>query len=147
MSGRPESTLEGGCHCGAVRYSLEWPEPPAVIPARRCGCSFCTRFNGIWTSHPGARLEMRVAGDVPMSRYRFGTRTADFRFCSRCGVALLATCEIGGSTRAVLNVNTLDEDQKIEFDSSDSCFDGESLEQRLARRGRNWIGTVTGIPD
>lgn len=136
------NALVGGCHCGCVRYELHWPRSPAVIPARRCSCSFCTRFNGTWTSDPDARLDIRLDQKQPLSTYRFGTQTAEFKFCSRCGVTVFVTCELDGGTRAVLNINTLDQDLEVEFDISDSCFDGELLDQRLERRKRNWIGEV-----
>jgi len=143
MGVEPGRQLEGGCHCGAVRYVLGWPESVNAIPARRCGCSFCTRFNGTWTSHPDARLGIRVDPQHPMSVYRFGTGTASMLFCGRCGIVVFATCKLDGRTRAVVNVNTLDEGQGLELDVSDSCFDDEMLEQRMERRAANWIGHVS----
>lgn len=134
--------FQGGCHCGANRYRLAWPGGQESLPARRCTCTFCTRFNGTWTSHPDAGLDMLENRDSPLTRYRFGTATADFLFCSRCGVTLAAVCEIGGRMRAVVNVNTLDGRDPIDFDCSDSDFEGESPVQRLDRRRERWIGRV-----
>jgi hypothetical protein len=31
--------VKGGCHCGAVRFEAEVPEPP--VPALDCNCSVC----------------------------------------------------------------------------------------------------------
>jgi hypothetical protein len=138
--------LEGGCHCGAVRYVLDWPEAAKIIPARRCNCSFCTRFNGTWTSHPDALIDITVDPAQPMSVYRFGTQTAGMLFCGRCGVMVFATCKLDDRTRAVVNVNTLDEGQECELELSDSCFEEEALEQRLERRAANWIGHVRFRP-
>ena len=135
--------LAGGCHCGAIRYTLEWPAGSDTISARRCTCSFCTRFNGTWTSHPDARLNITLDPGAPPGRYRFGTGTADFLFCSRCGVMVTAVCETPEGLKAVLNIHTLDEGQHLEFDHSDSDFDGESIEERLSRRTARWIGHVT----
>ena len=132
----------GGCHCGALRYTLEWPADAGGIPARRCTCSYCTRFNGTWTSHPDARLSIAMDKEIPPGRYRFGTETADFLFCGSCGVTVAALCETGEGLKAVLNVNSLDAGQEVEFDCSDSDFEGESAEQRLARRTGRWIGQV-----
>ncbi len=134
--------LRGGCHCGDLEYQLEWPENPVLMPARRCGCSFCTRFNGTWTSHPSASLVIRESRENPAIRYRFGTATADFLICSRCGIAIAATCDAGKGLQAVVNVNTLAEEQAIRFDASDSNFDGEAVQDRLQRRTANWIGQV-----
>lgn len=134
--------FEGGCHCGDFRYQLTWPEGAGRLPARRCTCDYCTRFNAVWTSHPQARLAVSVPGGAQPGRYRFATATADFLFCPRCGVSFAAVCEIDGALKGVLNVNTLDGAEVLEFDRSDSDFEGESREQRLARRGDRWIGEV-----
>lgn len=131
--------LAGGCHCGALRYALHWPEQ-AAIPARRCGCSYCTRFEGTWTSHPSARLVLTCT--VAPGRYRFGTKTADFIHCTRCGVVVIAVDDTGDAPRAVLNVNTLDERDALAFDLSDSDFDSETRDERLARRSARWIPSV-----
>ena len=131
----------GGCHCKAVQYALDWPAGSAALPARRCTCGYCTRFDGTWTSHPDACLEIRFEGDPP-ERYRFGTQTADFLFCSTCGTVVAALCELDGEPRAVVNVNTLDGVGGLELDHSDSDFGNESVSGRLDRRRENWIGRV-----
>lgn len=136
-------TLEGACHCNAVTYTLEWPADAQSIPARRCACSYCSRFGGTWTSHPGARLEIRHPANQPPGRYRFETGTADFLFCSVCGVVLAALDDNGGGLKAVVNILTLSGRDSLEFDHSDSHFDGEATQARLERRARNWIGRVT----
>ena len=88
--GQAGMKLGGGCHCRSIRYQLEWPAGSGLIPARRCGCSFCTRFNGTWTSHPEAKLDMAETASQPATRYRFATGTADFLFCAACGVVVVA---------------------------------------------------------
>jgi hypothetical protein len=133
--------MQGGCHCGALAFRLNWPETES-IPARRCTCSYCTRFNGTWTSHPEASLEIFESPANPALRYRFGTGTADFLVCSRCGIPVAAVCDAGRGLQAVVNVNTLAESAGVEFNCSDSNFDGEALEDRLARRLERWIAEV-----
>ncbi len=73
-----------------------------------------------------------------VNRYRFGTETADFYICTRCGVAPIVTSEIDGSGYAVVNVNCFDDVDPAELDESPTDFDGEGTEDRLARRQRNW---------
>lgn len=140
--------IHGGCHCGAISYELTWPldngEQKAVIPARKCGCTFCTRIDGRWTSHPDATLTISESPELPATRYRFGTATADFIFCSRCGIAPLVTCEIEGRLYAVVNVNTFTPTEmptyRLELENTD--FDGETRQNRLERRAARWIGDV-----
>jgi hypothetical protein len=130
----------GGCHCGALRYDLDWPAGEAM-PARRCHCGYCTRFEGTWTSSPRASLRLRCPPDATR-RYRFGTRTADFVGCARCGVVVAALGEHDGRRIAVVNVRSLDAYSTLGFVPSDSDFDAESRDERLARRARRWIGRV-----
>ena len=137
--------LSGACHCRQIRYVLNWPENEPV-PARRCGCSYCTRFSGIWTSNPDAKLSVRFAAGSPEQRYRFGTGTADFVFCRHCGVVVLALDDNSESIKAVVNINTLDPGQDINFKQSDSDFDGESTQARIQRRAVNWISSVEFQP-
>ena len=134
--------LTGSCHCKALGYRLDWPDHAGHIPARQCSCSYCSRFGGTWTSHPEARLVIQYPGGVAPERYRFGTATADFLFCSRCGTIVAALDENSGQLKAVVNIRTLHEDKPLPFEHSVSDFDGEGTGNRLDRRSRNWIGHV-----
>jgi hypothetical protein len=49
---------------------------------------------------------------------------------------------LDGQLRAVVNINTLDQGQALEFEYSGCDFDGEQMSQRLERRRGNWIGQV-----
>ena len=82
--------IAGACHCGTLRFALHWPDDAATIPARACGCTFCTKHGAVWTSHPGARLQVSVSDAAHWQRYAFGTKTADFHVCGRCGVPVVA---------------------------------------------------------
>lgn len=134
--------LTGSCHCGSVEYSLDWPEQAECIPARECSCTYCSRFGGTWTSHPDASLVINFPHDHEPEKYRFGTATADFLFCGRCGITVAAVDENSGRPRAVVNIRTLHDDTTLSFERSVSHFDGESTDDRLGRRSRNWIGRV-----
>ncbi len=132
----------GGCHCGGVRYVFSTPFPPEQWSVRRCTCSYCTRFGAAYTSGPDSRLEVTVQDPSLATDYEFGTKTAKFFRCNRCGVMIFARSRIEGSDYAVLNVNTLD-DGGLPLSTGDTDFDAETLEDRLARRQTNWIPDVT----
>ena len=141
--------LQGGCHCGNLRLELEWPETDEAMPARACDCSFCTRHGGVWTSHPGAVLDVVVAAPDDVSRYAFGTRTATFHVCRRCGVVPVVTSRIEERLYAVVNVHALDVPASA-WRTAPASFGSEDVATRLARRQRNWIANVrvrTGPPD
>jgi len=132
----------GSCHCGNISYSLEWPDDSGDIPARACGCTFCVKHGGVWTSHPQATLRARVTESGMVARYAFGTETASFLVCARCGVAPLVTSLIDEITYAVVNVNSFDGVDRSRIRPQPATFEGEDLQSRLDRRRRNWIGNV-----
>jgi len=134
--------LDGRCHCGNISFVLEWTGDPARIPARACGCSFCVKHGGVWTSHPGSALTMTIGDRALVSEYEFGTRTATFHVCARCGAVPVVTSEIDARLYAVVNVNALENVQRSALERSDADFAGEDVDARLARRTRNWIGDV-----
>ena len=134
--------INGACHCGNVSFTLDWLPAPNEIPARACGCSFCTKHGGVWTSTPNAALKIAVKEQASVSRYAFGTRTAEFHVCSRCGVVPVVTSEIEGRLYAVVNVNTFDGIDQSAFVRTATNFDGEGTADRLERRKTNWIRDV-----
>jgi hypothetical protein len=77
-----------------------------------------------------------------VSRYRFGTATADFYVCSRCGAVPFVISEIDDHLYAVVNVNTFEDVDVSSLVRSSTNFDGEEAGDRLERRKRNWIPHV-----
>jgi hypothetical protein len=141
--------IRGSCHCANVSYELTWPDDASTIRARRCGCTFCSKHGGVWTSNPAGTLAVRLARPAELSRYEFGTATAEFLVCARCGAVPLVTSRIGERLYAVVNVNTFDGVDPARIEIAAASFDGEDVDDRLARRQRNWIPEVTmeaGIP-
>lgn len=134
--------IQGRCHCGNIAFTLDWDDASSGIPARACTCSFCTKHGGLWTSHPGAKLNVDIGDARRVSKYVFGTRTATFHVCSECGGVPLATSEIANRLYAVVNVNAFDDIDPALLRRVPATFDGETVDARLARRQRNWIGDV-----
>src|SRR5687767_8916395 len=100
--------IQGKCHCGNLSFSLTWEPDPAEIPARACGCSFCTKHGGVWTSNPAGALEVAVKHPSLVSKYTFGTRTAEFNICSLCGIVPVVTSRIEDCLYAVVSVNAFE---------------------------------------
>jgi hypothetical protein len=134
--------INGRCHCGNIAFVLEWDDGGADIPARACGCTFCVKHGGVWTSNRRARLDVAIADPAAVSRYEFGTRTATFHVCARCGVVPVVTSDIGGRRYGVVNVNAFDGVDASRLRRSSANFDDEDADARLARRERNWIPDV-----
>ena len=134
--------IEGKCHFGNIRYALDWPGDATDIKIRACGCSFCIKHGGSWTSHRDSELIAEVRDASLVSKYRFGTRTAEFYVCSRCGAVPFVISEIDDRLYAVVNVNTFEGIDPSSLMRTSTNFDGEGTGERLERRKRNWIQTV-----
>ena len=137
--------IRGSCHCGNVSFELTWEPDPTELPARACGCTFCTKHGGVWTSNPKGALRVKVDEPSVVSKYAFGTRTALFHICGRCGVVPVVTSEIDGHLYAVVNVNAFSNVEPSLLRRSAASFDGEGVDDRLARRKRNWIADVSFV--
>jgi hypothetical protein len=134
--------IHGKCHCGNIRFSLVWDPDPAEIPARACTCTFCSKHGGVWTSNPRGALEVSIEEPKLVSKYAFGTRTADFHVCARCGIVPVVTSRIDGHLYAVVSVNAFEGVDPALLKRASASFDSEGEEKRLARRKRNWIADV-----
>ncbi len=86
MIERPTSnpiTLNGACHCGAVRFIVTLPR--GFASARRCTCSICRMRGAIAVSAQVGAIEI-TAGQDKLATYQFNTMTAKHHFCSVCGI-------------------------------------------------------------
>jgi hypothetical protein len=134
--------IRGACHCGNIAFTLEWTPDPTEIAARACTCSFCTKHGGVWTSNPAGKLTVTIADASRVSRYAFGTQTADFHICTACGVVPVVTSQIDGALYAVVNVNAFENVDAAMIRIAPVTHDDADAAARLARRRRNWIGNV-----
>jgi hypothetical protein len=76
-------TIDGSCHCGAVKFSAELPQ--GFASARRCTCSIC-RMRGtvaVTGSIDGFKI---TQGADKLATYRFNTMAAEHHFCTQCGI-------------------------------------------------------------
>lgn len=134
--------IQGSCHCGNISFDLTWEPAPSEIPARACGCSFCIKHGGVWTSNPNGSLTVNVAEPLLVSKYSFGTHTAVFHICSRCGIVPVVTSVIENRLYAVVSVNAFNKVERSLLRHASASFDDEGVESRLGRRARNWIADV-----
>lgn len=89
--------LEGSCHCGAVRFSVESPWP---YPYLHCYCSICRKTAGAggYAANIGALNDtLRIRGRQHIGIYHAVMREPGKRarrspmerhFCTKCGSAL-----------------------------------------------------------
>jgi len=129
---------QGGCHCGNLRLRLRLTQAPADVPLRACGCSFCRAHNTRTTSDPFGAVDIWADDWSLVELYRFGTGTAEFVICKRCGVYLGAVGETASGTRAVINTNCLVDRAAFTGEPNPTDHDGEGADDRLTRRSANW---------
>ncbi len=84
--------LEGSCHCGAVRFSVESPHP---YPYQRCYCSICRKTaggGGYAINLSGLAETLQVEGAEQQGVYHAvidGRKSSGERhFCKQCASAL-----------------------------------------------------------
>ena len=81
MTARAEQTLQGSCHCGAVRFEVTTDFPELT----RCDCSICRRKNALMVKVYERQFRL-LAGEDQLTEYRFHTHTARHYFCKVCGI-------------------------------------------------------------
>jgi len=132
----------GGCHCGNIQVRLRLSKPPQDSPLRACACSFCRAHNTRTVSDPAGLFELWTRDWSLIEPYRFGSCTADYFVCRRCGVYVGAVCDTPVGTRAVVNVTCLADRASFTQVPAVSNYDGEKAEARLSRRAVNWMPAI-----
>jgi hypothetical protein len=129
--------LEGTCHCGNIAIVLETEQDPGDLPLRACECSFCRKHAARTTADPKGHARGGIQDASLVSRYVFGLRTAQMVVCARCGVYCAAVMREAGQGWAVLNAN-LFHHPGFDRPAHSVSYEGESSEERIARRKRLW---------
>ena len=113
----------GGCHCGAIEFTVD---APATIDCNECNCSICSRSGFLHLIVPRARF--RATGEDHLTTYRFNTGVARHTFCSICGVKpfYVPRSNPGGIS---VNVNCLDPETIAGIE--EEPFDGRHWEENV----------------
>ncbi len=77
------TTLNGSCHCGAVRFIVTLTQ--GFASARRCNCSICRMRGAVALTSTPADFSI-IEGEAYLATYRFNTKTAEHHFCTVCGI-------------------------------------------------------------
>jgi hypothetical protein len=135
--------IAGACHCGTLRFALDWPDDAASDPRARL------RLHLLHQAWRG--LDIASRREIAGQRFRTprtgnGMRsapgTADFHVCGRCGVPVAGyqpdrgTRLRGGERQCLRGLRC------VPLDRSRSDFEGEAVGDRLARRQSRWIADV-----
>ena len=125
----PPVTVQGGCHCGAVRFAAD---VEAHVKLLACNCSMCakTGFLHMIVPHDHFRL---ISGQDQLTSYRFGTGTAEHLFCRTCGI------------RSFYQPRSHPDSWSVDYRCLD---DGHGVQaQTEAFDGRNWEAARAALAD
>ncbi len=75
--------IEGGCHCGLVRFEAEVPE--GAVDILDCNCSMCSMTGYLHLIVPETKFRL-IDGQRETTTYRFGSGKARHIFCAQCGI-------------------------------------------------------------
>ena len=137
-----QQQFQGSCHCGNIRFVFSTAKAAAELPKRACQCSFCRQHGRVSTSDPDGHLRVIIGNEADVSRYRFGHRTADFLICRVCGLVPVVISEADGGTIGLVDVKMMPDFPWSADELKAHDFDGETGDNRMARREANWTRSV-----
>lgn len=82
MESSSDIKLSGGCHCGAVRWTVAVPKDLKMID---CNCSICTKKGHLHIIVPKERFSLETS-EASLTIYQFNSKVAVHKFCSTCGI-------------------------------------------------------------
>jgi hypothetical protein len=116
--------LNGGCHCGRVRFEVT-AEPD--IAADQCNCSIC-RMSG-YLHLLVAKTDFKLLqGEDALQNYRFNSGVAQHYFCRTCGIKSFYVPR-SHPDGVSINANCLDQDDIASLVVTP--FDGENWEKNV----------------
>ena len=115
--------LEGGCHCGRVRFRVTADLDTVTI----CNCSICTKKGILHLIVARENFEL-LSGKDDLTTYTFNTGVAKHTFCRHCGMH-------------PFYVPRSDPDK---IDVNARCLDGVDLAKLKPKYfdGRNWEAAI-----
>lgn len=123
----------GACHCGAVSAEYETSQ---LVRLRQDGCSFCSSRGVKSASDPDGKLRLMSARRL--IRYRFGHMTADYMICPACGTYVATHMQSDRGPVGVINVVGLQMIELKHLPATLTSLEGETVEERIARRAARW---------
>lgn len=105
--------IQGGCHCGNIAYLAEMTDEPSTYNPRSCDCKFCTSHGALYVADSKGTLTIRIRNENEVSKYRQGSRIADFLICKNCGVMTNVFYEDNGCVYSSINVRSANDYAKF----------------------------------
>ena len=128
--------VNGGCHCGAVRFEAELDLASGGF---RCNCSICTKLGPFVTSVATEAFSLR-SGQDQLSEYVFEPRHVQRFFCKTCGVLCFARITLPEGVQIGINLNALESIEikdipAVYFDGRHDQYEPRPEPQPILTRG------------
>lgn len=94
----------GGCHCRNIAFEAEMTKEPSAYNPRSCDCKLCASHGASYASDSRGTLKIRIKNNDEVSKYRQGSKIADFLICKNCGVMTNVIYEEEGVLFGSINV-------------------------------------------
>lgn len=133
-------SLEGGCHCGRVRFSFKTPRHSYVW---QCNCSICVMKQNHHIVVPDDQFSLLQGADA-LTTYTFNTHAAKHTFCKHCGVQSFYKPRSNPSGRGI-TLFCIDRPYPEGFRYDyEPQFDGENWEKHYASTAGSKIKRFSG---
>jgi hypothetical protein len=119
-AGMEPETRQGGCQCGAVRYTVQIDRGATALS---CNCSMCGRAGTLLAFVPASRFRLE-RGEDATTDYQFNKHVIHHLFCKTCGIKSFARGMGKDGPTVAINVRCLDGFEKDQFSVRE--FDGRS---------------------
>jgi hypothetical protein len=116
-----EAVHHGGCHCGAVRYTVTLDLSATAIA---CNCSICGRSGSLLSFVPAGKFTLDQ-GDDHLVDYQFNKHVIHHLFCKTCGIKAFARGKGPQGETVAVNVRTIDEVDVFTIPTTQ--FDGKRM--------------------
>ncbi|MGK0298875.1 MAG: hypothetical protein ACI9XC_002499 [Gammaproteobacteria bacterium] len=133
------NTMKGSCVCKNIE--IEWLASDFSHIPRVCQCDYCRLINASYVSQSGTEIHVTIHDEDKHKVVMHGTNTAAFHVCTNCDSLTIATSLIDGTIYGVINSKCLENQDRFKEPQTFS-YEGETLEQRLNRRKKNWCSPV-----
>jgi hypothetical protein len=119
-------TMQGGCHCGRVRFKVT----ADLDRVTYCNCSICSKKGFLHLIVPPEQFEL-LSGQDDLTTYQFNTGTAKHTFCKTCGIHPFYVPR-SDPNKIDVNARCIDD---VDLDTLLlNFFDGKNWEQAMGRK-------------
>ena len=119
-------TMQGGCHCGRVRFKVTTDLDRVTY----CNCSICSKKGFLHLIVPPEQFDL-VSGEDALTTYTFNTGVAKHTFCKVCGIHAFYVPR-SDPDKIDVNVRCID---GVDIESlTVHTFDGQQWEEAMGKK-------------